>query len=537
MAQQTFSNLDQLFNVRTLINANATDAESRLSALEPSGPTNGLLRKGSSGQIEGFAGLTLGVTGSDYAIGAGEVGGSVAFDFKGYTSTLYKDETDTLMARLYRDGANFRLDESAGYTLRINNVHLSATGPGTNFLADDGSYKPFGGAATDEKVKASPADTTPGFLTEKLGTSPGLSFALENPGANEKFQFLNMAGAAARQWNFDASSTAAGDPGGGNFRMNNVNQGSVTQLFMSKNALPEGIMTSLLGAMKTGDRIIAESTNGLKYKMYVLTGNVVDATSHMVIPVSVEFASGSDIVDADPVSFGLYLTRPTITSAGSARYIQTADGSGGFSADINAQTFHDSNLAEMRMQVPTLSGVFAGYMVNDSSGALALSLGYLESSTRPRLLSGNTFQLNTVGFPTGVAIAYTLPAADGAADTYLKTDGSGAMSFKDPSSEPIKVRTASGGSTLQLDDQGKTVDCTSGSSNTQTVPTNAAVAFPIGTVIYVTQLGAGLVTIAGSGGVTINVHSGTLALAGQFATIMLRKTATDTWLMTGENGV
>jgi hypothetical protein len=66
------------------------------------------------------------------------------------------------------------------------------------------------------------------------------------------------------------------------------------------------------------------------------------------------------------------------------------------------------------------------------------------------------------------------------------------------------------------------------SAITATVPANATVAFPVGTQIDVSQLGAGTVTITPAGGVTVNTSSGSLVMA-QYSGATLVKVATDTW--------
>lgn len=62
-----------------------------------------------------------------------------------------------------------------------------------------------------------------------------------------------------------------------------------------------------------------------------------------------------------------------------------------------------------------------------------------------------------------------------------------------------------------------------------TVPPNATVAFPIGTLIEVGQTGAGILTIAAGAGVTIRSVGGTLDFTDQYQHGQLRKVATDTW--------
>lgn len=86
--------------------------------------------------------------------------------------------------------------------------------------------------------------------------------------------------------------------------------------------------------------------------------------------------------------------------------------------------------------------------------------------------------------------------------------------------------------TLVLADAGKQVEIGSASGVTLTVPTNASVAFPIGTTILIVQTGAGQITVGGAG-VTINGTPG-LKLYGQWSTALLIKRATDTWLLSGD---
>lgn len=87
--------------------------------------------------------------------------------------------------------------------------------------------------------------------------------------------------------------------------------------------------------------------------------------------------------------------------------------------------------------------------------------------------------------------------------------------------------------TLDLSDAGLIVELANASAITLTIPAEASVDFPVGTLIGVRQTGAGTVTIAGAGGVTVNSLNGNLALAGQWVTVTLEKRASDSWLVTG----
>jgi hypothetical protein len=87
--------------------------------------------------------------------------------------------------------------------------------------------------------------------------------------------------------------------------------------------------------------------------------------------------------------------------------------------------------------------------------------------------------------------------------------------------------------TLVLADRSKMVEMSVASGHNLTVPTNANVAFPVGTTITVLQTGAGQTTIAGQSGVTINATPG-LKLRAQWSSATLIKRATDTWVALGD---
>lgn len=88
--------------------------------------------------------------------------------------------------------------------------------------------------------------------------------------------------------------------------------------------------------------------------------------------------------------------------------------------------------------------------------------------------------------------------------------------------------------TLVASDASKQVEISNSSENTLTVPTNASVPFPIGTVILVVQTGTGQTTITPvSGTVTINGTPG-LKLRTQWSVATLTKRGTNTWLASGD---
>lgn len=87
---------------------------------------------------------------------------------------------------------------------------------------------------------------------------------------------------------------------------------------------------------------------------------------------------------------------------------------------------------------------------------------------------------------------------------------------------------------LLLADAGTCVEMNKGSAVTLTVPANADIAFPTGTVIEIFQLGAGQVTVAAAVGVTIRSSGDKLKLTGQYSGASLRKRATNEWVLVGD---
>lgn len=81
--------------------------------------------------------------------------------------------------------------------------------------------------------------------------------------------------------------------------------------------------------------------------------------------------------------------------------------------------------------------------------------------------------------------------------------------------------------TLQLEDRGMVVAMNKAGTADLTVPANAAVAFPIGSLVYVYNLSADDVTVVGDGGVTVR-NAGTVS---QFQQVLLRKRATNEWVL------
>lgn len=91
--------------------------------------------------------------------------------------------------------------------------------------------------------------------------------------------------------------------------------------------------------------------------------------------------------------------------------------------------------------------------------------------------------------------------------------------------------------TPTLADAGKTVFMNNVAANVFTIPTNAAVPFPVNTAMTIVMEGAGTTTVEGDTGVTLNgVVAGSADISAQYSAVTIIKRATDTWVMFGRHG-
>jgi hypothetical protein len=88
------------------------------------------------------------------------------------------------------------------------------------------------------------------------------------------------------------------------------------------------------------------------------------------------------------------------------------------------------------------------------------------------------------------------------------------------------------GYSLQLADDGATIQMNVASANNLTVPLNSSQAFPIGSLVYIECIGAGKTTVVATGGVTI-ISKGSLLGITVKGDAALHKIDTNTWKLIG----
>jgi hypothetical protein len=193
--------------------------------------------------------------------------------------------------------------------------------------------------------------------------------------------------------------------------------------------------------------------------------------------------------------------------------------------DIMSGGFTGTVVAQFSATTFTLSdgmNIVAGSTTGTKIGtATTQKLGFFNAT--PIVQPASTTDLRTVLINLG------LLASGGASPLNLNGGALTAGSIVAPLVQNAQTGTTY---TLVLGDAGKLVELSNASAITLTVPTNASVAFPIGTQINLLQTNTGQVTVAGAGGVTVNGAPG-LKLTDRWSAATLIKRATDTWVLTG----
>ncbi|MFN3749240.1 MAG: hypothetical protein ACK4SJ_11195 [Sphingorhabdus sp.] len=88
--------------------------------------------------------------------------------------------------------------------------------------------------------------------------------------------------------------------------------------------------------------------------------------------------------------------------------------------------------------------------------------------------------------------------------------------------------------TAQLIDRYRYLRFTSGAAVTFTIPPEADVNFPIGSLLEFEQAGDGVVTVAAGAGVTLISRGNAFATAGKYASAQLKKVDANIWTVIGD---
>ena len=130
--------------------------------------------------------------------------------------------------------------------------------------------------------------------------------------------------------------------------------------------------------------------------------------------------------------------------------------------------------------------------------------------------------LDTATYPSLTELSY-VKGVTSAIQTQIDTKLASAVSFNRQTSSY----------TLASSDVNKMVGMNVASANNLTVPLNSSVSIAVGSVINVSQYGAGQTTIVAASGVTLRSVGGWLKLSARYGVVSLVKVATDEWYVYG----
>jgi hypothetical protein len=207
-------------------------------------------------------------------------------------------------------------------------------------------------------------------------------------------------------------------------------------------------------------------------------------------------------------------------------------------AVVTAIQIRRGTASEWTSANPTLASGEQGFetdtgKVKIGNGSTAwTSLAYIGAGTVTSITAGTGLSGGTITTTGTIAIDSTVATLTGTQTLTNKT-------LTDPKIN-LAFNADSGSSyTAVLTDNGKVVTMSNGSGNTFSIPTNASVAFPVGTQINVLQIGAGQTTIqAVTSGTTSILSTGATAAApklrARYSMATCIKSATDTWYVVGD---
>mgnify|MGYP000724988444 FL=1 len=203
----------------------------------------------------------------------------------------------------------------------------------------------------------------------------------------------------------------------------------------------------------------------------------------------------------------------------------------------NVHGISDTSLLALKSEVAavTKTSLGLGNVDNtaDASKPVSSAQATAIATAKSEAIADATAQVAALvtGAPAAMNTLDELAAALGDDANYAATITT-ALAGKVPSATTISQKTASY-TLASINEKDSMIEMNAAGATTVTVPTDAAVAFPVGTSLDILRVGAGAVDVAAAGGVTVNATPG-LKLRSQWSSATLIKRAANTWVLVGD---
>lgn len=396
--------------------------------------------------------------------------GSKFQDSPGIEWTISANPNQQMIANIIPDSTTQQIEVAKGGSLigtrkQINliegsNVTLTvADNPGNNAV-DITVASTGGGGGTDQYVKVSAADTTSAYLDSKITVSLGLVKSIGSPAGNETLNIALPTGATNNTFRYNGTAWAA------DTRL--ISRGS-------------GAVSGNGGVEVTGD---GSDTAGSS--LYV-TNATTDPTKYAIKAIGSVGASGISSVSNEAIA-GYFET-----TTGNAVGLQVKSTGAGSAAALLVHKYAASG-----------TGTFA-HFYNFTAGT---NLDFPSNgSIRFWGVGGGAGSLEIKPPASITSHTWTLPAAQGASNTFLRNDGSGILTWASSTATP-------GGSNTQL--QYNNAGAFGGITNVTSDGSNITLLTTVGTAninasgTAATNIGTG----ASAGTVTIGRTGGTITSIG-----------------------
>jgi len=254
--------------------------------------------------------------------------------------------------------------------------------------------------------------------------------------------------------------------------------------------VPGGVTATILEVAGTNTLIVDTNLN-------------LSSTSYIIYYNGIQSSEASGALGVTQLLANTSITTPTITTNGTDLTLNPA-------IDVHINSTKNLYVGSIRPEV--------GEELNLTDPANPTNVNFGGSSI---------LDVQDAQFTVNISVPLIL------ADEIDNVSQNGPVSFRHGVKAWRPIVTHSSDYTLALTDANTLQDCTKSTTQIITVPTNASVAFPIGTEIDFVQDGAGQLSFSAAGGVTINSVLGNLKTANQFGTVTFKKMGTNTWLLIG----